>query len=630
MTPDTPERRLAAILSADVVGYSRLMAEDEAATIRTLSDYREEVGMLVRQRRGRVVDFTGDNFLAEFPTALDATHCAVEIQRVLAARNADLPSERRMQFRIGIHLGDVTVEGDRIYGDGVNIAARLEGLAEPGGVCVSRTVHEQVRTKLALPFEDLGEQTVKNIAEPVHVYRVQWTAQETPRKTTPAKNRKPAIAATALIVLGLTAFGLWKIAIGPDSPTATDERFLVPGFGTKPAIAVLPFDNLSGDPEQEYFADGMAEELITRLSTEADFPVISRNSSFTYKGKAVDVKQVSRELGVRYVVEGSVRKAGGRVRITAQLIDAASGAHLWAETYDRELRDLFEIQDEITEAIAGSIGFPLIASEARRAMGKDRRDLDAYDSGMQGFWHMIQITQEDNRKARALFEKAIALNPQNRHASSAFANLAWTHYADILFQWTDSPAELLREQFRAGEQCVKLNSANASCHWVLAWAHSLSGQREEALYAAQLAVQLYPSAAPFHQTLGLFLSITGEPDAGIAHQEKAMRFSPRAPATSYYLHCIALGHFAAERYEEAVHWELEALQRTPDYWISLGTLASTYAHLGRMDEAKATLDRMLNANPHASAEAFRMIFSIADAAFIDSWLGGLRQAGWEG
>jgi adenylate cyclase len=1023
------------------------MAEDEAATVRTLSDYREEIGLLVRQHRGRVVDTAGDSLLAEFPTATDAVSCAVDIQGSLAVRNAALTPGRRMEFRIGIHLGEVRVEGERIYGDGVNIAARLEGLAEAGGVCISATVHEQVRHKLDLGYVDLGDRTLKNIPDPVRVYRIQLRSEPKERARPSAAERKrperlrAALVAAAAVLL-LIGFGLWaswprplgllidvagvsglpvdpsppeepsivvlpfanlsgdpeqeyfsdgitedlttelarnpflfvisrnsaftykgksvkvedvgrelgvlyvlegsvrkaggrvritaqlvdatsgghlwserydrdlseilalqseisqeiQAAVGAEVrqaefervarrptrslsaaevtwkaayhlfrvtrednqkarhlferaveldpgfapahawlggtywtefasgwsrdpklldraeelgrraialdplhpmgyvtvgwahhlrgelveaiaaaeraievapsfevghalrgvalaregrlieatrsmrralrlsprsplpgvlmsvayvnfaagrreegvdfleraraasrdnllprvglaayyeqegqhakaaavvqemlrvvPDLTAERamelipglegaisseelaqypdtlrkaglakeapaaedFTVPGFGGAPAIAVLAFDNLSGDPEQEYFADGIAEALITRLSAWRSFPVIARNSSFTYKGKAVDVKQVSRELGARYIVEGSVRRAGGRVRISAQLIDATTGHHVWAETYDRELQDIFAVEDEIAEAIAGSLGWAVTDSEGKHAMYEDPRDLDAYQLAIRGFWHLYRVTVEDNLKARAFFERAIELNPQR---PAAFAGLAATHYADSFLQWTDSPARSLAEQFRAAERCVKLDPAWGLCQWALAWAWSLMGERDKALAAAELAVELAPSSPAAHQALGLFLAVTGHPEEGIAHQQRAVRLDPLSPMQGYYLHSIALAHFAAGRYEEAVRWEERALQRNPDSWISLGTLASSYAHLGREGEARSAVRKMMESNPEASAEGFARIFSVADAAFTEAFLGGLRKAGLE-
>jgi TolB-like protein/class 3 adenylate cyclase len=365
MAPEAVEHKLAAILSADVVGYSRLMAEDEAATIRTLTDYREQIAVLVRQHRGRVVDAPGDNVLAEFPTALEAVRCAVEMQAVLRARNASFPAERRMDFRIGVHMGDVATEGERIYGDGVNIAARLEALAEAGGVCISATVHEQVRNKLDAGFTDLGDQTVKNIPDQVHVYRVQSRGQsETPARAKAAQGERPrrlrtALLATAaiLLLLGLGLWASWPRPLGLLIDLAGVSGPPVdPPLPDKPSIAVLPFANMSADPEQEYFSDGITEDLTTALAGNPLLFVISRNSAFTYKGRAVKIEDVGRELGVRYVLEGSVRKAGDRVRITAQLVDATTGGHLWSQRYDRDLSDIFALQSEMAEEILVAAG----------------------------------------------------------------------------------------------------------------------------------------------------------------------------------------------------------------------------------------------------------------------------------
>jgi adenylate cyclase len=340
----------------------------------------------------------------------------------------------------------------------------------------------------------------------------------------------------------------------------------------------------------------------------------------------VDVKQVSRELGVRYVVEGSVRKTGQRVRITAQLIDATHGGHLWAETYDRDLPDIFEIQDEITEAVVGSMGHALVLSEARRAIDKEPQNLDAYDLRMRGMWHFFKSTKEDLRKAQSLFRQAIELDPEYAEAVS---DLAFSHYLDFLRQWTDSPARSIAEGLQTAERCIQLDNTNPRGHYALAWACSLTGQRDRALTAAELAVELQPSFAEGHLALGLFLIMTGRHDEGIVHQQKALRLSPRSLLTSYAIHCTSLGHFGAGRYEESVECEHRALQLTPDYWISLGTLTASCAYLGRMEEARSALDRMLRANPEYSEDAFRMIYSIADADFVERWLDGIRKAGWK-
>jgi adenylate cyclase len=584
------DHRLAAILSADVVGYSRLMAEDEAATVRTLSDYREEIGVLVRQHRGRVVDTAGDSLLAEFPTATDAVQCAVEIQGVLKARNVRLPAERWMKFRIGVHLGEVRAEGDRIYGDGVNIAARLEGLAKPGGICISGTVQEQVRRKLDVGYEDLGKQELKNIPDPVQAYRVRVEPQE---------------------------------ASAPEQPPGMGA-LTVPGFGGRPAIAVLPFDNLSGDPQQEYFADGIAEDVITRLSSRRWFPVIARNSSFVYRGKAVDVKQVSRELGVRYVVEGSVRKAGNRVRISAQVIDATTGHHVWAKRYDRELQDIFAVQDEITESILSSMAPELVRTEIARAARRDPQDLGAYDLEMRGYWHVSKFSKEDNAAAQAFFEQAIELDPSS---ARAWYGLAETHYLDILSQWTASPAKSLGELERAARACMSLESECWECNLALSHLYHLRGQPKEQVAALERAVSLNPNGALTHGSLGWAFALGGRPDEAIAHLEKALRLDPRSPFKWAWLDCMSWAHFHAGRYQAAIDWAERSIQIKLENEQPYRTLAASYAQLGRLDEARAALEEELRLEPDLTLEKVRSQNRTTDPDFLERWLDGLRKAG---
>src|SRR6266581_129379 len=446
------ERKLTAILSADVKGYSRLMGEDEEATIRTLTTYRQVMTTLIQQHRGRVVDSPGDNLLAEFASAVDAVRCAVDVQHELKVRNAELPDHRKMEFRIGINVGDVIVEGEKLYGDGVNIAARLEGLAEPGGICIAGTVYDQVKNKLALRYEYLGEQEVKNIAEPVRVWRVLLEPEvavsaveagssrskvQGPKSKSESYKHRSQWAVVAMIGL----------LLGVGTVVAVRERFL-PAPSTqhltpntqpalavpdKPSIVVLPFTNMSGDPEQEYFSDGMTEDLITDLSKLSGVFVIARNSVFTYKGKAVEVGEVSRRLGVRYLVEGSVRKAGNRVRINAQLVDATTGGHLWAERYDRELQDIFALQDEVTQKIVFALKIQLTPEEQARFRQAPTNNLDAYDSFLRGQTYFWRYTREANSQARQMFERAIELDPQY---AGAYAVLGWTYLVEWLSQWS--------------------------------------------------------------------------------------------------------------------------------------------------------------------------------------------------
>jgi adenylate cyclase len=402
------------------------------------------------------------------------------------------------------------------------------------------------------------------------------------------------------------------------------DDLTVPGFGGRPAIAVLPFENLSGDPEQEYFADGIAEDLITRLSDWRHFPVIARNSSFTYKGGSVDVKQVSRELGVRYVVEGSVRKGGDRVRISAQVIDATTGHHVWAERYDRELSDIFALQDEITEAIVASMHPQLGHYESERALRRAPENLDAWESAQRGWWHLNRLTKEDSARARSFIEKAIELDPNFVWASCC---LAFVHYSDIVFSWTDEPARSLTELMGAAERAVSLDDKEPLAHIVLATAYSLTGHREKTLAAARLAVQLGPSLAWGHVTLGTMLALTGRPDEGIASVEKAMRLSPRDPFLFDFLACMGLAHFSAGRYEDAADWARRSLQRRPGYIWSSATLAASLIHLGRVDEARDVLDAARRQAPDFSLAALRLTLSAADHDFLERMIDGLRKAG---
>jgi adenylate cyclase len=585
------EHRLAAVLVADVVGYSRLMAEDQDATVRTVTAYREEVELLVRQHRGRLVDFTGDEFLAEFSTALESVRCAVEIQRVLSARNEDLPSDRRMQFRMGVHLGDVAAEGERLYGDGVNIAARLQALADPGGVCVSGSVHDLVHTKLGVGFDDLGTKSVKNIPDPVRVYRVEIGAE--------------------------TAAG--------DLPVPGMDELTVPGFGGRPAIAVLPFDNLSGDPEQEYFADGLAEDLITRLSAWRDVPVIARNSSFVYKGRSVDVKQVGRELGMRYVVEGSVRRAGGRVRVAAQLIDATTGAHVWAERYDRDLRDLFELQDEITESIDGALRPELFRAERERIARREVPDPDAYDRLQRGLWHLSRVTREDTARARELFEEAIRLEPRMVEAP---ASIAFAHHLDIANGWTDSRERSLAEMTRAAQQAIAADPEHYAGHLVLGIAFRNAGQLERARTAVELAIRLNPSSAQAYSELGV-LTMFERPEEAIPLLEKAMRLSPQDPMVSITLFRVGVSRALEGRHEEAVEWIQRSIDRGA-FPISLqyAFLAASCSELGRPEEARAAVEQALRIQPDLSIATFRRAFPLGREGIMPRAADALRKAGF--
>jgi adenylate cyclase len=581
------ERKLAAILSADVKGYSRLMGEDEEATIRTLTTYREGMATRIQQYRGRVVDSPGDNLLAEFASVVDAVRCAVEIQRELTAQNADVPDQRKMEFRIGINLGDVVVEGERLYGDGVNLAARLEGLAEPGGLCVSGTVYDQIENKLALGYEYLGEQAVKNIAKPVRVYRVQLQPRPAPR------------------------------------PTPSGEQPSLLPLPDKPSLAVLPFTNLSSDPEQEYFSDGITEDLITDLSRLSGLFVIARHSTFTYKEKAVKVQEVSKELGVRYVLEGSVRKVGERVRITAQLVEATTGHHLWAERYDRPLQDIFALQDEIVQKIVTTLRLQLSLWEQGHLVRKTTDNLEAYDSYLRGVEYFYRSTQETNAKARQLFEQALALDPQY---AEAYAWLGWTCSMGWISQWDQDP-QALEQAFALAQKAVALDASLPLAYRVLGWVSLVKKQHEQAIAAAERAVALAPNDAEGYARLGNILNFTGRPEEALMMVEKAMRLNPRSPAL--YLFYLGHAYRLTGRYEEAIAVVKGVLTRNPDFLPAHEYLAAIYSELGREAEARAEVAEILRLSPHRSLEVFRQRLPYKDPAVTERYLAALRKAGLE-
>jgi adenylate cyclase len=622
------ERKLAAIFSTDVKGYSRLMGEDEVATIHTLTAYREVMTTLIQQHRGRVVDSPGDNLLAEFASVVEAVQCAVAIQQELKARNAELPPHRRMEFRIGINLGDVIAEGERLYGDRVNIAARLEGLAEAGGLCISGTVYDQVKTRLALDYEDLGVQAVKNIAEPVRVYRVHLE----PRARAPAVRQPQRLAAKtwwrgALAVVGLVLLlgggvTVWQRVFRPPASPGVGPAKEVPTlpWPDKPSIAVLPFVNLSGDPAQEYFSDGMTEVLITDLSKVADLFVIARNSVFTYKGKAVKPEQVGRELGVRYVLEGSVLKAGDKVRITAQLVDATTAYHLWAERYDRDLQDIFALQDELTQKILLALKVKLTPAEQARFRHAPTSNLEAYDVFLRGWEASWRFTKEANAQARQLFEHAIALDPQY---AAAYAALSATQL-DTWYNW-----EVFRfsldQIFALAQRAVELDASLPLAHSVLGYVYLTQKQHAPAIAAAERALALDPNFAYGHVALAVILTHAGRPQDAVGLIEKAMRLDPAHPPD--YFVSLSHAYYLAGRYEEAIAAAQSALARNPNLSGAHDLLVLSYSELGREAEARAAVQELLRVQPGISLEAWQLKIPYKDPAIVARQLDLLQRAG---
>ena len=554
------QRRLAAILAADVAGYSRLMAADESGTLALLRRLRREViEPKVAHFQGHIVGSAGDSLLIEFASAVNAVQCAVEAQEALAGRNADLPEARRMAFRMGVNLGDVIAGDSTIYGDGVNIAARLEKLAEPGGVCIARNIYDQVRGKLAYGYADLGEQPVRNM-EPVRAFQV------TPARAGTTADSSPGVAPGA----------------GPPLPD-------------KPSIAVLAFQNMSGDPEQEYFADGMVEEIITALSRMRWLFVIARNSSFTYKGRAVDVKQVGRELGVRYVLEGSVRKAANRVRITGQLIDAATGAHLWADRFEGALEDIFELQDQVTANVVGAIAPRLEQAEIERSSRKPTGSLDAYDYYLRGLAAVHRWTREANNEALSHFYRAIELDPQ---FASAYGLAARCYSQRKAGGWTTDRAREAAEAARLARRAVELgrDDAVALCTAGVALAFVV-GDLDDAVAFTDRALVLNPNLTWAWLFGGWVKLWTGEPEVAIERLAQAMRLSPNDPQKFTVLDAMAAAQFAAGRYSEALSWAKASLREKPAFPLATCIAAASGALSGHLAEAQKTVAGLLHIEP---------------------------------
>ena len=584
MAAQRTKRRLAAIMAADVAGYSRLMGHNEAGTLAQLKGCLTEViDPNLARYDGRIVKVMGDGLLVEFSSAVDAVESALDLQTVMDKRNNNVPATGQMVFRVGLHLGDVIVEGDDIYGDGVNIAARLEGLSEPGSICISDDVYRQVRGKVDAKFDDLGAQRVKNIIEPVRAYRVSRESKK----------------------------GLVRYAAGIASVTAE-----------KPALAVLPFVNMSGDVEQEYFADGMTEDIITSLSKLSQLTVIARNSSFTYKGRAVRVQQISQELGVSHVIEGSVRKASNRVRITAQLIECASGGHLWADRYDRELTDIFAIQDEVTADIVGAMALTLSSDEQWRLVRNGTNNLEAYDCLLRAREQWWRLTREGTKTAETMLDRAITLDPG---FSTPYAWLSYVRVQDYINEWRSNSEELLHQSHDLAEKAIKLNQTDPDGHNALACAHLWMREHDKALAEYKRTIALEPNNARAHVEIGWVLHYAGRSAEALEPIKRGMRLDPQYPDA--YLHILAQVYFRLGRFEEATGLLKRRIIRKPDTDISRVLLAATYGYLGRAEDAKTQWVDALTANPNFSLEQRRRVLPYKDPADFQQIVEGLHRAG---
>jgi adenylate cyclase len=630
MSQEAFKRKLTSIFSADAVGYSRLMGEDESATVRTITSYRNVISTLIKQHNGTVIDSPGDNLLAEFVSVVDAVQCSVAVQKEIKARNDELPENRKMQFRIGINLGDVIQEEERIYGDGVNIAARLEGLAEPGGICVSKTAFDHIESKLPYGYDFIGTQTVKNIAKPVGAYRILMDPRVTVSgkpvdKKTAAIRRTPILVGAVAIIVLAVAVGIWQFYNRrPTVEPASKEKMAFP-LPEKPSIAVLPFDNLSGDPDQEFIADGMTENIITTLSYIPEIFVIARNSTFTYKGKAVKAQEVAEALGVRYILEGSVQMAGDRVRIIAQLIDAASGRHLWADRYDRDLKDLFALQDEITLKIVSALQVKLSVGVQTRLARKTMPNIEAWSYGVRGYSHMMQHTNADNAKARELFERATGLAPGYAPVITA---LGLTHSEDARHGWSESREKSLLRAVELAKRAIVLDDSDPMIHALWGAIYLLQKRYDQAIAEGEKAVALGPNQADPHFMLAMSLHDTGRYKEALPLVRKAMRLHPYYPF--WYLWLLGSVHLRMEEYEDAVEAFKMVVVREP-HRISGGHLGLAIAHirLGRKEQARSEVAEVLRLFPEFTLEVYRKQAHgrDMDPAIVESDIEALREAG---
>jgi adenylate cyclase len=582
-------QRLAAILAADAAGYSRLMAADDRATVAALDAARSVFRSRIEANQGRIIDMAGDSVLAVFETASGAVLAALAVQQDLAGATREMPEDRRMRFRIGVHLGDVIEKPDgTVYGDGVNIAARLEGLAEPGGIAVSESIRTAVKGKLRASFEDRGEQKVKNIAEPVRAYRVRTGGEA-----------EVAVRASPLMP---------KLAL-PDGPS----------------IAVLPFQNMSGDPEQEYFSDGITEDLITDLSKLSGLLVIARNSTFTYKGRSVDVRQVGRDFGVSHVLEGSVRRTGDRVRITAQLIDSAAAHHLWAERYDRRLEDIFAVQDEITREIVAALDVKLLRGEQAVVWRRLLRRPEALDAYYRGLDSLNRITREANDQAARSFEQVIRIEPGS---PMGYLGTAWTHLSASRYGWSDSAPESQRQAAQLARKALDLDESCADAHALLGYHHLLSHEHDEAIAAGERSVALNPNHADNVANLACSYAVSGRPADAIVAMRRAMRLCPTYPA--WYLNILGFAHYQVGEHDDAERVLRLALEREPAYTDCRLILAGAHQARGRTDDARREAREVLRLEPTFRLKQIEARLAIVkDREMLARFLSMLRQLGLE-
>ena len=625
------ERRLAAILAADVKGYSHLTELNEEASTATLRMYRAVVEESISAHRGHVFSSAGDGVVAEFPSVVEAIRCGVEIQNEIAERNASAPEDGRMQFRIGVNSGDVVVEENNLYGTGVNVAVRLEQLAEAGGICISQTVYDQVRKIVEVPFEDIGEHRLKNIADPVHVYRIlpgplPWLNRLFSR----ANIRHQRFGVAAGVFLLLLALGAGSFYLR--QPAALWDALLGGGLSLpdQAAIAVLPFDDMSATHDQQYLADGITEELITGLAKIPELIVMARNSTFAYKDKPTEVRQVGKDLNVRYVVEGSIQRADQNVRVTAQLIDTTTGRQIWSDRYDRQVNNIFAIRDDITRSIAGTLGGKagkLAQAEAARVSGKNPNSFTAYDYVMKGWYAYNKFTREDNAAARDLFEQARKIDS---NYARAYAGLAWTYEDDYDFEWTDDDEKTLKLTLENATTAVRLDPNDNQAQWALGWAYLYNRQYDQAMAHYLRARELNPNDAEVLAEMGSLLIYIGQPKQAIDQEKEAIRLNPNH--YNWYVYYMGWAYEEAGMPKEAIEIFEQAIDlQNPDeeqLWY-LPTIAAAYAHptVGRMDDARKVVKTILSREPDFSISKKVSRYPYKTKELADRYVNALRRAG---
>lgn len=618
------QRKLKAIFSADVKGYSKLMGDDDEATVNTITAYRKIITESIQNHQGRVVDSPGDNILAEFSGALNAVKSAIDIQGILEINNTKLPDHRRMYFRIGINLGDILHKDNRIYGDGVNVAARIESLADPGGICISRGIYDQVKKNVSQAFEYMGEHSVKNISEPVRIYRI-LLSQGAEKK----ENRQPVFKSNSIqgpyaliiaILVVVLAGVIFKFYYRSSIIESTSEREKALTLPDKPSIAVLPFVNMSKDPEQEYFSDGVTNDIITALSKFKELFVIASNTVFTYKGKAVNIEHIGQELNVKYILEGSIQRIATKIRFNAQLIDTTTGFHIWSEHYNRNLKDIFSVQDEIVHSIVGKFGVEIDAVERKRAMQKNTENLKAYDYVLRGMEYLRRRTRSENGKARNMFEKALELDPQ---FASAYVGLGHTYEVQVAFGWTEFPIQALKRAEELALKALSLDKSNAYAYRILGLVYATQKKFDLAINKLNRAIELNPNDARSLSQLGQVLIWAGRVDDAINALETTYRYDPNMLHGDFMF--LGIGYYLNGQYEKAINLLEEGVSRKPDWGGNHIILAAAYAQLGRLDDATHEAQIVLGLEPFFEIDRFGTVFR--NPEHRAEILAGLHKAG---